>query len=51
MLKMNRRFLLGAPLGGVLGTSIVARGAPARAPACQLPVSGGPFQPTADSLK
>ena len=58
---MNRRMLLGAPLGAALGSGVVAQGlqersnagspAPARTPACQLPIASGPFQPTAESLK
>jgi alpha-L-fucosidase len=41
MVTINRRALLGAPLYAALGASATA----------QLPISRGPFQPTADSLK
>jgi alpha-L-fucosidase len=61
MLKMNRRSLLGAPLGAALGTGGVAQPLPdqrdprsqpaALTPAYRLPITDGPFQPTADSLK
>ncbi len=42
MVTMNRRALLGAPLYAALA---------AKAGTYQLPISSGPFQPTADSLK
>jgi len=61
MVMVSRRVLLGTPLWAALGMDAAAQGhqarpdqgnqAPAPAPAYQLPIASGPFQPTADSLK
>jgi alpha-L-fucosidase len=61
MPKLSRRMLLGAPLGAALGSEAIAReladlaaqggAAPAKSSVNQLPIAGGPFKPTADSLK
>src|SRR5688572_29035603 len=56
---VSRRILLGTPLWAALGTHTAAQAAQvdcrtagsAPAPDYQLPVAGGPFQPTVDSLK
>jgi len=56
---VSRRSLLGTPLWAALEVNVPAQGQSGRADACnqapapayQLPIASGPFQPTADSLK